>query len=109
MLITDLLPFSTALICCICICQDVTHLCGKAQNLDQREKWLKASEAVIGRSSLSILESRSSSLSFGTLDLVVQMKRRSVPVAQISRSLSKVADEPSLLNVRTTFGPYLTL
>ena len=107
MSITDLLPFSTALICCICICQDVTHLCGKAQNLDQREKWLKASEAVIGRSSLSILESRSSSLSFGTLDLVVQMKRRSVPVAQIS--LSKVADEPSLLNVRTTFGPYLTL
>ena len=107
MSITDLLPFSTALICCICICQDVTHLCGKAQNLDQREKWLKASEAVIGRSSQFILES--SSLSFGTLDLVVQMKRRSVPVAQISRSLSKVADEPSLLNVRTTFGPYLTL
>ena len=89
--------------------QDVAHLCEKAQNL---ATWPER-EVVGGfRScdrwffySLSILGRRSSSISFGTLGLVVQMKRRSLPVGRIS--LSKPAEQPPLSIVRTTFGPLL--
>ena len=91
--------------------QDVAHLCEKAQNL---ATWPER-EVVGGfRScdrwffySLSILGRRSSSISFGTLGLVVQMKRRSLPVGRIS--LSKPAEQPPLSIVRTTFDPYFTL
>ena len=105
---TDLLPFSTALICCFCFCSKMSLTSVKKLKilqLDQREKWLEASEALIAGSSLFILERRSSSISFGTLGLVVQMKRRSLPVGRIS--LSKPAEQPPLSIVRTTFGPLL--
>ena len=106
---TDLLPFSTALICCFCFCSKMSLTSVKKLKilqLDQREKWLEASEAVIAGSSILcpfLGEDRAPY----RLELLVLSSRWNGEAFQLNGSLSKPAEQPPLSIVRTTFGPLL--